>query len=77
MTDTPSRGGFSPAFGGCMENRIKVWHVGKAPQDELEEIDRCKLCEIMPELEQTCYATEYCHRQIKMEFVDRKHGNTD
>ena len=55
-----------------MENRIKVWHAGKAPQDELEEIDRCKLCEIMPELEQTCYATEYCHRQIKMEFVEGK-----
>ena len=49
------------------QERNKVWHAGKAPREELEEIDRCRLCEIMPELAETCYATKYCHRQIKMD----------
>lgn len=49
-------------------NENKVWHAGKARQEELEEIDRCRLCQIMPELEKTCYATAYCHRQLKMEL---------
>lgn len=51
-----------------MEDKHKVWKAGKAPKEELEEIDSCRLCEIMPELEKTCYATEYCHRQIKMQL---------
>ena len=49
-------------------DRNKVWHAGKARQEELDEIDQCRLCAIMPELEKTCYATEYCHRQIIMEI---------
>ena len=46
----------------------KVFHCGRARQEELDEIDQCKLCKIMPELEKTCYATKYCHRQMKMEI---------
>ena len=47
----------------------KVWKLSrKAPQEELDEIDQCRLCEIMPELENTCYATKYCHRQLKIEI---------
>lgn len=47
----------------------KVWKLSrKAPQEELDEIDQCRLCEIMPELENTCYATKYCHRQMKIEI---------
>ena len=52
-----------------MNDDRKVWHAGKARQEELDDIDQCRLCEIMPELEQTCYATEYCHRQLKMEVI--------
>ena len=47
----------------------KVWRAGKARREELEDIDSCKLCEIMPELEKTCYATAYCHRQIAMQLM--------
>ena len=60
-----------------MKNRVKVWTAGIASQEELDEINRCKLCEIMPELEQKCYATQYCHRQIKMELEDGMHGDPD
>ena len=49
-----------------MEN--KTWYAGKARQEELDEIDNCRLCEIVPELEETCYATRYCHRQMKMQL---------
>ena len=51
-----------------LEERSKVYHAGKASQEELDEIDQCRLCEIMPELEKTCYATAYCHRQMRMEL---------
>jgi len=52
-----------------MEEKNKVWKLDrKAPQEELDEIDQCRLCEIMPELENTCYATKYCHRQLKIEI---------
>ena len=51
-----------------MPDREKVWTAGKAPQEELDEIDQCRLCEILPDLENTCYATRYCHRQMKMEI---------
>ena len=51
-----------------MEDKNKVYHAGKARQEELDEIDQCRLCEIMPELENTCYATKYCHRQSKMDL---------
>lgn len=54
------------------DSKNKVWKAGKASQEELDEIDSCRLCEIMPELEHTCYATEYCHRQIKMQ-IDESH----
>lgn len=50
-----------------MKDNRKVWQAGKASQEELDEIDQCRLCEIMPELEKTCYATKYCHRQSKKE----------
>lgn len=46
----------------------KVFHCGKARQEELDDIDNCRLCEIMPELEKTCYATAYCHRQMQMQL---------
>jgi len=55
-------------------DKNKVWHAGKMPQDELDEIDRCNLCQIMPELANTCYATKYCHRQIKMEIEESQGG---
>ena len=51
-----------------MEQEHKIWYAGKASREELDEIDQCRLCEIMPELANTCYATEYCHRQIRMEL---------
>lgn len=54
-----------------MDDRHKAWKAGRARQEELDEIDQCKLCEIIPELAQTCYATEYCHRQIQMELDDK------
>ena len=38
--------------------------------EELDEIDSCDLCRIMPELEKTCYATAYCHRQMKMDLTE-------
>lgn len=44
----------------------KVWRAGKATQDELEEVDQCNLCSIIPGLERTCYATNRCHRQTTM-----------
>lgn len=46
----------------------KVWHAGKASKEELDEIDSCTLCKIMPQLQETCYAREYCHRQTQMEI---------
>jgi hypothetical protein len=46
----------------------KIYDAGRASQEELDEIDSCRLCEIMPQLEQTCYATKYCHRQMKMQI---------
>lgn len=49
----------------------KVWHAGRARQEELDEIDQCRLCEIKPELAETCYATKYCHRQMTMQ-LDRR-----
>ena len=50
------------------EDDHKVWRAGKAPQEELDDIDQCNLCHIMPELEKTCYATKYCHRQMRMDI---------
>ena len=50
------------------EDQRKTWKAGKAPQEELDDIDSCRLCEIMPELEKTCYATRYCHRQLTMDL---------
>lgn len=55
-----------------MDKKNKVWIAGKVPQEELDEIDSCRLCEILPELENTCYATEYCHRQLKMQIDEQK-----
>ena len=56
-------------------NEAKVWYAGRVRQEELDEIDRCDLCErlkdIMPALPKTCYATEYCHRQMKMELGEK------
>ena len=46
----------------------KIYDAWQASQEELDEIDSCRLCEIMPQLEQTCYATKYCHRQMKMQI---------
>lgn len=62
---------------GMEKERNKVWHAGRARKEELDEIDQCRLCEILPELEKTCYATEYCHRQIRMELGedDKSSGN--
>ena len=51
-----------------MKDDKKVWHAGRARQEELDEIDQCRLCKIMPELENTCYATRYCHRQTRMDL---------
>ena len=51
-----------------MEEQKKTWTAGKARREELDEIDSCRLCEIMPELEKTCYATRYCHRQLTMDL---------
>lgn len=51
----------------------KVWHAGKARKEELDEIDRCNLCKTMPQLKDTCYAREYCHRQLQME-IEQKRG---
>lgn len=53
-----------------MPDDHKIYYAGKATQEELDEIDNCDLCRIMPELEKTCYATAYCHRQMKMELKD-------
>lgn len=47
-------------------NENKVWYAGKAPQEELDEIDRCRLCEKFPWYEKTCRAVKYCHRQLTM-----------
>ena len=55
----------------------KVWHAGKVRQEELDEIDACRLCEIIPELEKTCYATEYCHRQMKMQLEESGNDSRD
>lgn len=51
-----------------MKGRNKVWHAGRASQRELDEIDRCGLCRILPELEQKCWAAAYCHRQMRMKM---------
>ena len=51
---------------------MRTFHAGRARKEELDEIDSCRLCEIMPELEKTCYATAYCHRQMKMQFDEMK-----
>ena len=56
------------------EDNKKVWRACKAPQDELDSIDNCSLCRIMPELEKTCYAARYCRRQIKMEIGGEKNA---
>lgn len=53
----------------------KYWTAGRARQEELDEIDRCNLCRFLPRLAETCYATKYCHRQMRMEIVDE--GNDD
>lgn len=50
------------------DNEHKIFRCGKARQEELDDIDNCRLCEIMPELSDTCYATEYCHRQMRMDL---------
>ena len=48
----------------------KVWHT-PASKRELEEIDSCHLCQLIPELAEHCRAVEYCHRQTNMfEGVD-------
>ena len=49
----------------------KVWYAGKASKEELDEIERCNLCRTMPQLKDTCYAREYCHRQLQMEIEQR------
>jgi len=51
-----------------MKEDHKVWHAGHPSKEELDEIDRCNLCKIIPELEKTCYATLYCHRQMQMQL---------
>ena len=51
-----------------MADNHKEWKAGKAPQEELDEIDRCNLCKFIPGLAETCYATKYCHRQMKMQL---------
>ena len=58
-----------------MPDEHKVWRAGIARQEELDEIDQCRLCEIMPEIAKTCYATEYCHRQLKMDFGQEEKAN--
>lgn len=55
-----------------MKDDRKVWHAGKARQEELDEIERCRMCEIIPELAGTCYAREYCHRQMRMQLDGRE-----
>lgn len=52
------------------DRKHKVWHT-PASKRELEEIDNCRLCQILPELADTCYATRYCHRQLKMEGCEK------
>ena len=51
-------------------NKNKVWSAGRAPQEELDEIDSCNLCKFIPMLAETCYATRYCHRQMRMDEID-------
>lgn len=60
-----------------MKGSNKVWHAGRASQAELDEIDRCRLCEIVPEFEHVCRAVKYCHRQLKMELEEEAHGDPD
>ena len=55
-----------------MKDERKVWHAGKESRGELDKIDQCKLCKILPELEKTCYATKYCHRQLTMESYEKR-----
>ena len=50
----------------------KIEWTRRASQKELDDVDNCKLCEIMPELEKTCYATRYCHRQMRIEELMNK-----
>lgn len=52
------------------DKKKKEWTCGKARQEELDSIDQCNLCRIMPELEKTCWATKYCHRQMKMQIEE-------
>lgn len=47
----------------------KVWHAGRASQEELDELDRCDMCRRFPHLAKTCWATKWCHRQMRMEGV--------
>ena len=53
-----------------MNSNKKVWSIGRASQEELDEIDNCNLCKLIPRLAETCYATRYCHRQMRMEEID-------
>lgn len=59
-------------------SRNKVWHAGRAPQEELDAIDRCNDCErykdLFPNLAETCRAREYCHRQMKMQIEEATEG---
>ena len=55
-----------------MSDNGKVWHAGRARQEELDEIDRCQLCRTMPELVKTCYAAAYCHRQMRMDLTQKE-----
>ena len=60
-----------------MKDRNKVWYAGRASQEELDEIDRCGLCRILPELEQKCWAAAYCHRQMKMDIEGGLNSGTE
>ena len=57
-----------------MSERNKSWHAGKAHKEELDRIDKCDLCKIIPELENVCYAAKYCHRQMRMQLDTLKTG---
>lgn len=52
--------------------RNKVWRAGRAPQEELDEIDQCRMCAIFPDLWKTCYAAKYCRRQTKMQLGEQE-----
>jgi len=55
-----------------MPYKQKKWKAGKASREELDEIDKCNLCKLLPRLAKTCYATEYCHRQMTMQLGEKK-----